>query len=244
MTNDDATTHKLCTNINGRGATDRLHRRSGDAEQWLSAGNENMWVGGVQGSVYIYCHVRPPLSSSHPQRTATVLQLPKEYQNDLNHCTTRKMSSLTYSNYEGVGQRLSDKTHYSQAVRLPTTPPTIKTSGQGGWNPSTGEFPDASKPDGIRQQIDLAFANLETTLKAAGSKGWSDVYLVRMFYVIDGERDGEQWKQQVDLVLEAGGEALRKWCPEHRPLLTGVEVRGLAAKGMRVEIEVEALDSE
>ena len=154
------------------------------------------------------------------------------------------MSSLPYNNYPGVGQQLSDKTHYSQAVRLPTTPPTIKTSGQGGWDPSTGEFPDASKSDGIRNQIDQAFANVETTLKAAGSKGWSEVYLARMFYVIDGERDGEVWKAELEKVLQAGGDVLRKWCPEHRPLLTAVEARALAAEGMRIEVEVEALLSE
>lgn len=32
---------------------------------------------------------------------------------------------------------------------------------------------------------------------------------------------------------------LRKWCPSHQPLLTGVEVKGLAF-GMAVEVEVVA----
>lgn len=147
------------------------------------------------------------------------------------------MSSLTYTNYPGTGQLLSDTTHYSQAVRLPTTPPTIKISGQGGWDPTTGAMisPDAS------QQIERAFANVDLMLRHAGAKGWSEVYLARMFYVLDGERDGEEWKKGLEVVLEAGGEALRKWCPGHRPALTAVEVRGLALEGMRVEVEAEAL---
>lgn len=153
-----------------------------------------------------------------------------------------KMSSLTYTNYEGVGQALSDKTHYSMAVRVPTNPPTIKTSGQGGWDSTTGEFPpNPHTLEGMRAQFDQAFANVELALKAAGSKGWSDVYLARMFYVLDGERDSEPWKTTVEDMLQAGGETMRKWCPNHRPLLTAVEVRALAAANMRVEVEVEAL---
>ena len=155
------------------------------------------------------------------------------------------MSSLPYTNYPGTGQRLSDTTHYSQAVRLPTQPPTIKISGQGGWDPSTDQFPgDASTPDGVRRQIEQAFSNVDLTLRHAGGKGWSEVYAARMFYVLDGERDGEEWQGNLDRVLEFAGEALRKWCPEHRPVLTAVEVRGLALAGLRVEIEVEALLTE
>lgn len=130
-----------------------------------------------------------------------------------------------------MGQVLSDATHYSQAVRLPTSPPTIKTSGQGGLDPTTGKI--EATADSIKSQVDQAFANIETVLKAAGSAGWSDVYLVRMFYVVK-EVTREEY-------LALGGEIMRTWCVGHRPLLTAVEVKDLALEGMRVEIEVEAM---
>lgn len=36
-------------------------------------------------------------------------------------------------------------------------------------------------------------------------------------------------------------EGLRKWCPDHRPLLTFVPVETLVLEEMRVEVEMEAV---
>jgi enamine deaminase RidA (YjgF/YER057c/UK114 family) len=44
--------------------------------------------------------------------------------------------------------------------------------------------------------------------------------------------------------VEALVRNLKKWCPEHRPILTAVGVRQLGLEGMRVEVEVEAHDPE
>lgn len=155
--------------------------------------------------------------------------------------TDTAMSGLTYSNYHGFGQTLSDTTHYSQAVVVPTTPPLLKISGQGPWDPNAadGAITAPKTPDELRKQIDQAFSNVELTLKNAGSTGWNEVYLVRIYYVVPG--DGQEWKQGMKQSVKFMGDALRKWCPEHRPLCTAVEVRGLAAEGMVVDVEVEAL---
>lgn len=45
----------------------------------------------------------------------------------------------------------------------------------------------------------------------------------------------EKWEE----AMGAAVEGLKKWCPEHQPLLTGVIVAGLYG-GMAIEIEVEA----
>ncbi|KAI4162636.1 MAG: hypothetical protein LQ342_003682 [Letrouitia transgressa] len=130
------------------------------------------------------------------------------------------MSHLQYFAYEGFGQRVKRDTHYSQAVRIGDK---IECSGQGGWDPTTEAIP----PD-VAAQTDQAFANVERALRDAGGTGWAQVYKVRAYCVpLDAE------------VSEALVRSLRKYCPGHEPLLTGVGVAGLAF-GMRVEVEVEA----
>lgn len=141
------------------------------------------------------------------------------------------MSSLTYSNYPGFGQQLSDSTNYSQAVRVPGNPNLIKISGQGGWNPQTGAIDPPTSQAIINAQISQAFSNVDLTLRTAGSKrGWDDVYLARIYYVGLGEE--ASFGKLV--------ETLKEWCPNHRPVVTAVEVQKLALEGMRIEIEVEA----
>ena len=51
------------------------------------------------------------------------------------------MSSLTYKNGYPYVQAASDAFNYSQSVRLPTNPPMLKLSGQGGWPQEPGEIP-------------------------------------------------------------------------------------------------------
>lgn len=144
------------------------------------------------------------------------------------------MSTLSYFNPQGHGAQLAQQFYYSQAVRLPTTPPTIKIAGQGGWDPKTGEIPPPNDPDSISAQVDLAFSNVDDVLRTAGSKnGWRDVYLVRAYLVDMEAHEGA--------MVNAAVESLKKWCSGHQPVLTAVEVKGLALDGMRIEVEVEAL---
>ncbi|KAK5698350.1 hypothetical protein LTR17_023724 [Elasticomyces elasticus] len=144
------------------------------------------------------------------------------------------MSSLTYTNPPGWGTHLGTVNHYAQAVRLPTTPPTIKIFGQGGWNLLTGDILDPVNAENIAQQIDLAFANVDNVLRNAGSKnGWGDVYLARVYFV-----ELHAFENAAAKGLSAG---LKKWCSGHKPVLTGVEVKALYSERMKIEIEVEAL---
>ncbi|PLB52133.1 YjgF-like protein [Aspergillus steynii IBT 23096] len=132
------------------------------------------------------------------------------------------MSSLTYTNDPGAGQKHSDLCHYSQAVHLPGN--IVKCAGQGGWT-STGEL-DANDVQG---QVLRAFENVDRVLQAAGLRGWEDVYLVRSYHVDMGA--------SYDFVVEG----LKRRIPGHRPVWTAVAVPRLAFLPMMIEIEVEAL---
>ena len=143
----------------------------------------------------------------------------------------RTMSQLQYSNDSGRGQHLSDISHYSQAVRIPSNTTLIKLSGQGGWDQETWEYEPPTSPEALARQVDKAFANVDVNLRTAGSKkGWGDVYLARVYMV--GIKEEGLSKGVVD--------ALKKWCPNHRPLFTAIGVEALVSERMRVEVEVEA----
>lgn len=132
------------------------------------------------------------------------------------------MSSLNFINEKGAGQKHSDLCHYSQVVHIPGTP-IVKASGQGGWT-ETG----ALDPTDMKGQIDLAFQNVDNVLRAAGLRGWEDVYLIRSYSVsMEASRDHLMAK-------------LRERMPTHRPLHTELSVPRLAFPDMLIEIEVEA----
>ncbi|GLA31584.1 hypothetical protein AnigIFM63604_001063 [Aspergillus niger] len=133
------------------------------------------------------------------------------------------MSHLTYYNYEGVGKRNQQTFKYSQAVRIGDR---IECSGQGGWDPNTGEIYKE-----INAQIDQAFKNVELNLKNAGGKGWEQVFRVNSYHVpINNE------------ALDAMVRNFKKYMPNHEPLWTCVGVTRLGEDDMRVEIEVVAHD--
>jgi enamine deaminase RidA (YjgF/YER057c/UK114 family) len=84
-------------------------------------------------------------------------------------------------------------------------------------------------PTDIDEEIDGAFANVEHCLKDAGGAGWSEVYKVRLYLTEVNERS-----------FVAAVRNLKKWSPDHRPILTCIGVTSLGLPGMRVEIEVKA----
>ncbi|KAM0476084.1 hypothetical protein ACHAPX_006501 [Trichoderma viride] len=135
------------------------------------------------------------------------------------------MSGLKFFSYEGMGQQLLRDFGYSQAVRVGDR---IEVCGQGGWRDSLEDMPtDASA------QIDNAFDNIEKALKAAGGKGWSQVFRVNTTHIPLNEA-----------AMEAVQRNFKKYMPDHQPLWTAVGVQRFGADCMAVEIEAVAYDPE
>ncbi|KAJ5671343.1 YjgF-like protein [Penicillium longicatenatum] len=135
------------------------------------------------------------------------------------------MSSLTYTNEKGAGQKHSDLCLYSQAVVIHGTN-IVKCSGQGGW-PNSGEL----NANDVNRQVELAFENVDRVLQAVGLRGWEDVYLIRSY--------------QVDMGVSYDHfvKTLKARIPGHPPIWTAISVPRLAFPTMLIEIEVEAYNS-
>ncbi|KAF4334849.1 L-PSP endoribonuclease family [Fusarium beomiforme] len=131
------------------------------------------------------------------------------------------MSHLTYTSYEGYGERAKKDLWYSQAVRVGDI---IECSGQGGWDRETEKV-----DPNVVVQIEKAFENVECALKAAGSRGWEDVFFLRSHHLPCNNE-----------AIETMVRCLKKYCPNHQPTWTALGVPRLALDDMRVEIEVRA----
>jgi enamine deaminase RidA (YjgF/YER057c/UK114 family) len=77
------------------------------------------------------------------------------------------MSSLTYINEPGAGQKHRELKHYSQAVIIGNI---AKLSSQGGWD-SEGSLDQHN----WKAQIQNAFDNIDRVLEAAGFRDCKDV---------------------------------------------------------------------
>ncbi|KAG9497702.1 hypothetical protein J7337_010572 [Fusarium musae] len=133
------------------------------------------------------------------------------------------MSSVKYTTPPGFTQTLSDAVHYSQAVDLGNG--RFKISGQGGWN-SKGEI-----STNINKETEQTIQNVDDVLKAAGLRGWEDVYYIRSYHT------------DIDATLSPLAEALKNRIPNNRPGGVVLGVAKLALPGMRLEIEVDAKSS-
>jgi enamine deaminase RidA (YjgF/YER057c/UK114 family) len=96
---------------------------------------------------------------------------------------------------------------------------------KGGLHQQTGEI-----SSNITEEIAQAFRNVDTALTDAGGKGWSQVYRVNLYHTMPLDEE----------VHGAWVSNMQKWCPDHKPLFTVVNVASLALPGMHVEIEVVA----
>ncbi|KAK7727020.1 hypothetical protein SLS57_003050 [Botryosphaeria dothidea] len=83
------------------------------------------------------------------------------------------------------------------------------------------------------EQIDQAFVNIDTALRDAGGKGWSQVYRVNTYHIQLG-------REAQDALVHN----FKKWMPDNHPVWTCVQIGRLGEDRMRVEIEVSALDPE
>lgn len=93
----------------------------------------------------------------------------------------------------------------------------------GGWDRITEEI-----PGDLGKEVDQAFENVQHTLQQAGGKGWEQVYKVRCYCAPLSAEVAERFIGN-----------LKKYCPNHQPLLTVVGVQGLY-NNMHIEIEVAA----
>lgn len=85
----------------------------------------------------------------------------------------------------------------------------------------------------IKEQIDQAFVNVDEALKAAGGKGWSQVFRVNTYHT----------KITVEITAHVAAN-FKKWMPDHNPIWTEIGVTQLGAEDMHFEIEVVAHDPE
>ncbi|KAM0354204.1 hypothetical protein ACHAPU_001240 [Fusarium lateritium] len=130
------------------------------------------------------------------------------------------MASFNYITPPGFFEVLSNANHYSQAVDLGNG--IFKISGQGGCN-AKGEF-----PSDIKQEVEQTIQNVDHVLKAAGLRGWEDVYYVRSYHT------------DVDTTLPLMTEILKERIPDNRPGSVVAGIARLALPVMRIEIEVDA----
>lgn len=94
----------------------------------------------------------------------------------------------------------------------------------GGWDRITEEI-----STDLAKQTDQAFPKVEAVLQQTGGKGSEQVYKIRVY--------------SAPISDEAIQHLIRnpeKYCPNHRPIITGIGVENLAFENMQVEIEVVA----
>ncbi|KFH44089.1 hypothetical protein ACRE_051690 [Hapsidospora chrysogenum ATCC 11550] len=158
------------------------------------------------------------------------------------------MSGLKYYSYAGAGEWARENLGYSQAVRIgdriecsgqgesPTAddlqnpPARGKTTyrNPGGWTFENGTL---SISGDLETEIAQAFANVETALRDAGGKGWSQVYRVNSYHTA--------LSPEVTALMTKN---FKNWMPDHKPIWTEIGVKELGLPEMRVEIEVVAYD--
>jgi enamine deaminase RidA (YjgF/YER057c/UK114 family) len=126
-------------------------------------------------------------------------------------------------NSAGMGEKLSPLLHISSATVLPANAHLVVTSGQ------TGMREDLSYPTSLVEQFDLAFANVEASLAAAGAQGgFGAVYQMTSYHV--GGLSGSEVDEAMEFVV-------KKYLGQNRPAWTGVGVAELYGEA---KIEVTA----
>jgi enamine deaminase RidA (YjgF/YER057c/UK114 family) len=135
------------------------------------------------------------------------------------------MAAVEFFVTPGVGEKMRQERHYSQAVRIGNV---VEISGQGGWDDHL------TFPESLEDEIVAAFDNVERVLAAAGAS-WPDVVHVNSYHVIS----------EPDSTFDAHNEVMvaqfRKRLPDRAPIWTETGVTALGAPKMRIEIRVTAV---
>lgn len=126
----------------------------------------------------------------------------------------------------GLGEKLRQTRHYSQAVRIGDR---VEISGQGGW------ADDLTFPDDLADEIVAAFDNVERVLATAGAT-WRDVVSVNSYHVLSpgAEEIGDAHN---DVMIDQ----FRERMGDRAPIWTETGVTVLGAAGMHVEIRATAI---
>ncbi|KAL2192459.1 hypothetical protein P885DRAFT_82215, partial [Corynascus similis CBS 632.67] len=72
----------------------------------------------------------------------------------------------------------------------------------------------------LSDEIDQAFANVDLALRTAGGKGWCQVYKINLYLTVMNEE-----------AVGALVRNLKKWMPDHQPVMTAVGVAALGLGG-------------
>lgn len=135
------------------------------------------------------------------------------------------MSEVEFFVTAGVGEKMREERHYSQAVRIGNR---VEISGQGGWDD------ELNFPDSLEDEIVTAFDNVEAVLAAAGAS-WRDVVHVNSYHV--AAAPDEIGSAHNDVMVAQ----MRTRMPDRAPIWTETGVTALGAPRMRVEIRVTAV---
>lgn len=141
-------------------------------------------------------------------------------------CTKPESGKAAFDRLAPAGLADSQKLwNYSQAIVISPRARLIEVAGTTG-DDSNGNI---VSPRDMAGQVDRSFANLETSLKAAGATG-KDVVRVRMYVVgLDGEK---HWP-----IINS---AMRRHFGDNGPTATLVGVQALAAPDILFEIDATA----
>lgn len=120
----------------------------------------------------------------------------------------------------GAGQKLFEALHMAQTLRIGDR---VETSGQG-WDD------DLAIPEGIEEELEQAFRNVELALAPAGAT-WQDVVHVNSYHV-------GSFPPEVNGTI---ARLFRTYMPARPPIWTQTGVEALGLPAMRIEIRVTAI---
>ncbi|KAJ3547159.1 hypothetical protein NM208_g1658 [Fusarium decemcellulare] len=138
-------------------------------------------------------------------------------------------NGIQYANFDGAnGQGTADLFGLSNAVVVPVgSGNRVITSG------TIGMRADETVPQGLDEEVEQAFKNIEEALGAAGLSQdlWKKVYKLKI-YVVEKDRD---------IIFEAANRVSKRLLGHTKPAISAVVVPAILHPDARLELEIEAL---